>query len=373
MHVDPELLTIPANVGELIKAATYTRDYGYKPGIHLHMQTFNARVKTGRVLGNGKDEWITERRLALVIGEQAYKASAMLHAAATRDHIDFEETALTPDELDQYMRENHPDVERHANDRGARARVLSLNSMGMAREMGRAYEPEWAVGVALWLGVPKIYNGEKTYPGGDKDRIPAGRTAADVARRRALKKAIMARYPLLPLDSLTADQRARRVLEQAMPDSPPPPGHDDLIVTRRYDRDDNGQILTAGKLRPVYAPIPAMVTDADFYTPGTIPGEMDGATGDPAESPAPTPTIAPEPPLARLQGVARDVFGPDAAAAEPWLCRRFTAKRTPDNVRDSFARLTADETDELIANMRKTVANLQRAWRAQKQKNAIPD
>lgn len=266
LRVDLDLLRIPENIGEVVKAAIFTRDYGFKPGIHMHMQSFKTKAKRVREDGGGEVE-VFEDRLALVIGEQAYKASMQIQANRARDYVDVEYEPMGAEEVAAYVRDNCPGVTSHKNDRGTRARVLSASAARMYADMGRKYDPEWTFGLSLWLGKPKEWDGKVTYPNGDEKRIPQGRTPQDVADRRAIKAAIMKKYPLLPLDNMTAEQRAQRVIEQAAPDSPLPAGHDDdLPVTRHYERDEDGQILRAGSGRrpPKRAPVDNAPIDGDF-------------------------------------------------------------------------------------------------------------
>ena len=66
MKVDTGLLDIPENVAEVVKSAKYTQEYGFMPGIHLHMQTFKSKAK--RKGANGATVEVWEERVTLVVG-----------------------------------------------------------------------------------------------------------------------------------------------------------------------------------------------------------------------------------------------------------------------------------------------------------------
>jgi hypothetical protein len=214
--VDAELLRIPENVGEIVKAAQYTRHYGFMPGVDMHMQSFRSKVKRIHAKTGGEIE-VWEDRLALIVGEQAYKKSAQVQANQQRDWIDVPPEVLSDEDAAAYLARNYPNVERHENDRVARARVLSVQAINMYKMLGQPYDPEWSYGVCLWLGEPKVYNGKKSYPKADKDRIPNQRTPEDVAKRRAIKAAIMQKYGLVPLDNRTPEQRMAQVMTMSSP------------------------------------------------------------------------------------------------------------------------------------------------------------
>lgn len=236
MKLDPALLDIPENVGELVKAGQYVRHYGMMPGVDMHMQTFNTKVKRMNDAGQEVEVW--EKRATLVIGEQAYKKSAQIQANAQRDFIDIETEQLTPDDLDAHVKANFPNVERHLADRGARARVLSASASQLYRNMGRIYDPEWSYGFFFWLGEPKVYDGKKSYPKGDKDRVPNGRSGMDVAIRRAVKAAIMRKYALVPVDKRNEAQRMAQVFDMAAEDAPTDPRSGALMADHRGTDED---------------------------------------------------------------------------------------------------------------------------------------
>ena len=239
MKVDAGLLDIPENIAEVVKAACYTRDYGYVPGIHLHMTPFRSKAK--RKLPNGATVEVWEDRLSLVVGEQAYKASARYLAQQDGDHIDFEWEPLTPDEVRAYVAANMPkDFELTDEDYGVRARVLSMKDAQIRVAMGRKYDPQWSYGFCFMKGSPRVNNqGVKSYPKSDRDRIPNQRVALDVAMRRAIKAAIMQKYHLVPLDSQSQDQRVARVIQDAQPSH----GSDWMPAARNETREDDGDVL----------------------------------------------------------------------------------------------------------------------------------
>jgi len=239
MKVDPGLLDIPENIAEVVKAAQYTRDYGYVPGIHLHMTPFRSKAK--RKLPNGNTVEVWEDRLSLVVGEQAYKASARYLAQQDGDHIDFEWEPLTPDEVRAYVEANMPkDFELTDEDYGVRARVLSMKDAQIRVTMGVKYDPQWSYGFCFMKGAPRVNNqGVKSYPKSDRDRIPNQRVALDVAMRRAIKAAIMQKYHLVPLDNQSKEQRVESVIQGAQPSH----GSDWLPAERDIQREPDGDVL----------------------------------------------------------------------------------------------------------------------------------
>lgn len=247
MKVDTGLLDIPENVAEVVKSAKYTQEYGFMPGIHLHMQTFKSKAK--RKGANGATVEVWEERVTLVVGEQAYKASARQHAAAERDYIDFETETMTREELIAYVSANMPDVELTEEDRGARARVLSYKGAEIAKMMGKKYDPEWSYGFCFMKGVPKVYEGKKSYPKSDRDRIPNQRTALDVAVRRAVKAAVMRKYPLVPIDKRSTEQRQMAVIDLAATETDDD-RHAAPIAGKSVNYEDDGDILYASNGQP---------------------------------------------------------------------------------------------------------------------------
>jgi hypothetical protein len=256
MKVDEALLEIPENVGELIKSMHYTRKYGLVPGVDMHVMPFNSNVEREDEKGRTVKVW--EKRISVVVGEQAYKKSAKAQALRERDFIDFETEELTQDELETYVKANLPDVVLTSQDRGVRARVLSASTARMYRDMGRKYSPEWSYGFCFLKG-PKDRNGK--FRKGDADRIPNQRTPLDVATRRAVKNAIMKKYPLMAIDDRTPEQRIAQVVDMAEEDTPDP--HADAMPL------SNGNALDDDCLFVVDEPLgsPVESPSADTYDP----------------------------------------------------------------------------------------------------------
>lgn len=223
MKVDESLLEIPENVGELIKSMHYTRKYGLVPGVDMHVMPFNANVERADDKGRAVKVW--EKRISVVVGEQAYKKSAKAQAAKERDFIDFETEEMAQEELEAYVKAHLPLVVLTAQDRGVRARVMSLKTAQLYQTMGRTYNPEWSYGFCFLKG-PKGNDGK--FRKGDADRIPNQRTPLDVATRRAIKNAIMKKYPLMAIDDRTPEQRIAQVVDMAAEDTSDP--HADAMM-----------------------------------------------------------------------------------------------------------------------------------------------
>lgn len=242
MKVDPGHLDIPENIAEVIKSVQYTRQYGFMPGIHLHMTPFKTKAKRKLENGNAIEVW--EDRVQLVVGEQAYKAAARIQANKEGDHIEFEWEALKPEELTEYIAETMPkDFELTDEDRGVRARVLSYKGAQMAVAMGRKYDPEWSYGFCFMKGIPKSGRDGKYYPKSDRERIPSQRTALDVAVRRAIKNAIMKQYHLTPIDGRSEEQRMNDVIVTAAQEEARQAEKNIMFAPRADLREEDGDVL----------------------------------------------------------------------------------------------------------------------------------
>lgn len=84
-------------------------------------------------------------------------------------------------------------------------------------------------------------------------------------------------------------------------------------------------------------------------------------------------TADPLPPLADLQAdltaTGKEIFGGEWAQASPWLVQRYTAKFTPDSVRDRLSKLTAAEAAHLLAQLTDNAMAFRDKWAAHRQAN----
>lgn len=117
---------------------------------------------------------------------------------------------------------------------------------------------------------------------------------------------------------------------------------------------------------------PATATEQPVATTTTQDeGDALFATGQPTER------THESPPHERLFGQLASGFGQDAKAVRPWLIKKWTEKVTPDNVRNSAAKLSDDEKDLLADYIKEHLSALQRIWgdykAAQEAKQAEPE
>ena len=242
-QIPAEELSRPDVQAALTKATQYCLRYGYLPGIHVHMLPFNQTVE--RPNPQNPQNKIKEKIKTYTpdMGEKAWKDSADRIAQAQRFAYVVETQAMTPDEV-KAATATIPEQDYHPNDAGCRARVLRSDHAQLYQTMGRRYDPEWVMG--FWR--------QKKDRWGNPDTIPAGRTPADVARRRAEKAARMAVFHLVPLDEYEEAQRFRRLsayVEDETAIDPPPTPVGTLSTTEHWERDEEGGLWAAERPRLV--------------------------------------------------------------------------------------------------------------------------
>jgi hypothetical protein len=180
---NPQALAVMAN------AVQRNIQYGWLPGVHMHVQSFIKKKGT-------KDE---EEVWTLVDGEKAWKDNANRWRIVHNVQWRLQHKLMTKEELEQnillsgYTEKDGP-ISRAKY--GIWSRVIIIGQ----DDPDNADDPLYAAG--LWFG--KIKTGNFW----SDDRIPTGSTSRDVAIRRADKKALMqSQLTLIPLDDHTPQER----------------------------------------------------------------------------------------------------------------------------------------------------------------------
>lgn len=165
----------------LLKAAQLTIGYGLVPGLHCFV------IKRGKT-------YSAEGSLEM------WKAMADRHAFIGGFQWD---VVVEPLEAGEVKERTDPSQIYDPEDRGAVARLYNYRKAREARELGIPYRPKPFYGFWRKNAVEKDewVNNQKT---GSKiwaaDQVPAQRSRQDVADRRATRAAIMAEFPMIPLD-----------------------------------------------------------------------------------------------------------------------------------------------------------------------------
>lgn len=222
----------PGIFGQLTKAVQFVGEYGFIPGEHIHAVPRSVKVTDE----DGNDKWVES--VTIQLGEKAWKASAARHG------IDYEiqYRLMTKEELDAYCRSvgapysGNPSVSKYAC--GYFARVITRRMIEW--KIVNSDTPPWGSGV--WLGV--IKQGNKWH----SDNLPTAVSPADVAIRRATKRAIMqSNLTLIPLDERRPEERyealATGLHEQAAIQQRE--AQSGLVTIPKTEVDENGDILFA--------------------------------------------------------------------------------------------------------------------------------
>lgn len=213
----------------LLKAAQLTFQYGYVPGMDVYV------IKRGKT-------YSAEPSL------EAWKKTADRHAFIGRFRYTVDVEELTPDEVKQHT---DPDVPYDPEDRGARARLFRFDVAREMKELGIPYRPTLHYGFwrknaredAVWdEGQQRMVKTGKFAA----DQVPAQRTRQDVAIRRATRAAIMAEFPMIPLDDFAERVRvstAMRYIEVEIEERGKPDGEEPGTLTHDQPggyMDENG-------------------------------------------------------------------------------------------------------------------------------------
>ena len=211
-----------------LKAAQLTYQYGLVPGMDVYV------IKRGKA-------YSAEPSL------QMWQKMADRHAFIGKFRYTVDVEDLTPAEVAE---RTDPDVKASPEDRGARARVLRLDLAKEMKDLGLPYRPTWHYGFwrknareeTVWDDASRTKVRTGNY---EPDQVPAQRTRQDVAVRRATRAALMAAFPMIPVDDFqeryqSAERAAEIRLAQAMRfiDS-------ELAERARIERDAADPIATA--------------------------------------------------------------------------------------------------------------------------------
>lgn len=211
-----------------LKAAQLTFQYGLVPGMDVYV------IKRGKA-------YSAEPSL------QMWQKMADRHAFIGKFRFTVDVEELTPDEVAE---RTDPDVKVTPEDRGARARVLRLDLAREMKELGLPYRPTWHYGFwrknareeTIWDDSTRTKVKTGNY---EPDQVPSQRTRQDVAIRRATRAALMAAFPMIPVDDFQeryqSTERAAEIrLAQAMRFI-----DGELAERERIERDDNDPIVNA--------------------------------------------------------------------------------------------------------------------------------
>lgn len=231
----------------LLKAAQLTYQYGYVPGMDVYV------IKRGK-------SYSAEPSL------EAWKKTADRHAFIGRFRYTVDVEELTAEEV---KAQTDPDVPYDPEDKGARARLFRFDVAREMKELGIPYRPTWHYG--FWR---KNAREETEWDQGQQrmvktgrwaaDQVPAQRTRQDVAVRRAHRAAIMAEFPMIPLDDFAERIRvstAMRYLDAEIAERGKPDGEEAgaTFVQPTVQYEEDGDVLFATEQpRPTIKTSPTM-------------------------------------------------------------------------------------------------------------------
>ena len=173
----------------IMKALNMRLTYGAVPGIHVHAVKRNTKITDSA----GNDRWVDAWQIQ--DGEKLWKDSMVRHARDGGFRWAFDDKHMSRTELEDTIRGMGFTEAIPGNAAGVWSAVKTENHVALG------VEPIKVTGV--WFG--KIKNGFKW----SNDNLPTGTSPADVALRRAHKRAIMSsEYGLKPLTDDTPEVRA---------------------------------------------------------------------------------------------------------------------------------------------------------------------
>ena len=265
-----EQLGIPARDSQrpdvqalIANAVERNREYGWKPGVHMHVQSFNQKVKNDKNQDTGE----TIKKYTLVDGEKSWKDSLaqwrIQHGVNTR----YQRKPMSRDELEAEVKSMGCDKPIPANAAGIWCRVII---MGEDDPKDPDF-PMWSGGV--WFGFSKAGTWWNV------DGLPTGVTPRDVAIRRADKRSAMqSSLTLIPVDARTPEQRSNELTESLRHEASYKASTmpQDTAQSQRFVVEPTGDILYATEPE---RPAPRASTDTvddDVEFREGVPEEVDG-------------------------------------------------------------------------------------------------
>jgi hypothetical protein len=220
----------------IANAVDRNREFGWKPGIHMHAQSFMANVKDDRNQNTGEKE----RVYVLVDGEKSWRDSIAQWRIQHNVILRYQRKPMSMQEVEVEARSMGFQKPIPNNAAGVWCRIIEHG----VDDPNDPDFPEWSSGI--WFGHIKAG------PYFSTDNLPTGVTPRDVAIRRADKRAAMqSTFVLLPVDQRTPDERsadlARAHEAEAAYRNPTPP---DTVYTQRYQVEEDGDILWASTEQP---------------------------------------------------------------------------------------------------------------------------
>lgn len=285
-QIPEEELARPDVQASLTKATQYCLNFGYLPGVHVHMIPFSKKISMPNPNNPNStiEKWVST--YAPDLGEKAWKDSANRQAQMGRFAYVVETRAMTASEV-KAETDRIPGQQYDPADAGCYARVLRTDHADLYKSVGSQYNPEWVTG--FWRKKARERSGTWY-----ADNVPVQRTPADVALRRATKAALMAVFTLVPLDEYTEAQRFRQLsayVETETAETLPPLPVGVLHTNNGWETDENGDTWAAERPRLMAEerakktePAPAIesldnVEELDFDGPPSANDEFDAIKG----------------------------------------------------------------------------------------------
>lgn len=320
-----------------LKAAQLTYQYGLVPGMDVYV------IKRGKT-------YSAEPSL------QMWQKMADRHAFIGKFRFVVDTEDLTPAEVAEYT---DPDVKASPEDRGARARVLRLDLAKEMKDLGLPYRPTWHYGFwrknareeAIWDDASRTKVKTGNY---EPDQVPAQRTRQDVAVRRATRAALMAAFPMIPVDDFEqryqSTERAAEIrLAQAMrfidgeiaervriESDAADPVVNAMFVEKPVQYEEDGDVLWATESKRAPAEGNAITVQATVVTPPPAPQNGNGNGQK-------VPTTAA---LKAFHATGARLYGQDWDAKRHEIISAYTKGRT-----GSSKELTAEEAAYLTERM----------------------
>jgi hypothetical protein len=252
----------------IANAVDRNREFGWKPGIHMHVQSFMANVKDDRNQNTGEKE----RVYVLVDGEKSWRDSIAQWRIQHGVILRYQRKPMSMQEVEIEARSMGFQKPIPNNAAGVWCRIIEH---GVDNPNDPDF-PEWSSGI--WFGSIKT----GTYF--SNDNLPTGVTPRDVAIRRADKRSAMqSTFVLLPVDQRTPDERsadlARTHEAEAKYRNPTPP---DTAQVQRYVVEEDGDILWASTEPEKRSTEPEKRStepvDVEFREGVPVDDEVDGST-----------------------------------------------------------------------------------------------
>lgn len=240
IEIMTESLGIPARdasrtdvLALLANAAQRSLQYGWLPGVHMHVQKFESKASKEARAANPKLE--PQYTYTLVDGEKAWKDSGARWMYAHGILWRYQHKPMSRAEVVEEARLiGLPEKEIAGNAYGIWCRILMPGD-----DAADPDTPMWSAGV--YLGKIRVGNYFNL------DALPTGNSSREVARRRAAKRAMMeSQLTLIPLDNRSTEERAAQLTDHLRMQAEQRRAAEAITVERKFNREPDGQILRLG-------------------------------------------------------------------------------------------------------------------------------